>query len=232
VTTNGQVGYRHSSRAVVEHIPQGVQVPLDGARVRLELCIGNPRPATEQAAVQTRSSEEVIMSRRNLASLIVAAVAAFACSEERPVAPDGTHGMHNMMADVVPLALEPFTVRATLDPYRIHQLPDFSIHSNARTDIVIQRIVLSATSPFGMWHTHPGPSFVYVIEGEVRLDRFTEKDGCTQTPVSGPGKAYFEVANQVHRAVVVSTTPATLLVTRFNIPVGGAFTIPAADPGC
>jgi hypothetical protein len=172
------------------------------------------------------------MSRRNLASLIVAVLAVggfVACSEDAPVAPGATH---TMSPDAATLDLDPFTFRAPLDPYKIQQLPDFMIHSNARTDIVFQRIVLSATSPFGMWHTHPGPSFVYVIQGQTKLQRFDPKDGCTETPVSGPGSAYFEVANQVHRAVVVSAEPAVLLVTRFNIPVGQPFTIMAADPGC
>jgi quercetin dioxygenase-like cupin family protein len=82
-----------------------------------------------------------------------------------------------------------------------------------------------------MWHTHPGPSFVYVIEGEIKLERSTE-DGCTETPVFRPGNAYSEVADEVHRAVVVSAEPAVVLVTRFNIPVGAAITVPAADPGC
>jgi len=145
--------------------------------------------------------------------------------------PGATHDMtHNMTADVVPLAVDPFTFRAPLDPYRIHQLPDFMIHSNAKTAIVIQRLVFAPGT--GAWHTHPGASLVYVVEGEIKLQRFSEKDGCTETPVSGAGKAYFEVADQVHRAVVVTAQPAVLLVTRFNIPVGGAFTIPAADPGC
>ena len=174
------------------------------------------------------------MSPRSRASRIAAVLAAgafVACSKESPIAPGATHNMtHSMTADVTTLALDPFTFRAQLDPYRIHQLPDFMIHSNARMDIVMQRLVF-APGP-GPWHAHPGPSFVYVIEGEIRLDRFTEQDGCTQTPVSGAGKAYFEGANQVHRAVVVSAQPAVLLVTRFNIPVGGAITIPAADPGC
>jgi quercetin dioxygenase-like cupin family protein len=85
---------------------------------------------------------------------------------------------------------------------------------------------------FGKWHSHPGPSFVYVIEGQVKLEQFTKLDGCTATTVSGPGNAYFEVANQVHRAVVVSGEDAVILVTRFNIPVGKPFTIMAADPGC
>ena len=79
---------------------------------------------------------------------------------------------------------------------------------------------------------NPGPSFVYVIEGKIRLQRFSRKDGCTKTPVFGPGKAYFEIADEVHRAIVVSDEPAVVLVTRFNIPVGGLVTIPAADPGC
>jgi Cupin domain len=173
------------------------------------------------------------MSHRKLASLVVVILAAaggfVACSEDAPVAPVD---MHQMTADVAPAGLEPFTFRAPLDPYHIQQLPDFMIHSQARTDIVIQRIVLSATSPFGMWHTHPGPSFVYVIEGAVKVERFTKTEGCIEDPVVGSGNAYFEVADQVHRAIVTSDQPAVLLVTRFNIPVGAAFTIPAADPGC
>lgn len=170
------------------------------------------------------------MSCRRLAGLIVALLAAggfVACSEDAPVAPSATR---TMTADVTTLVLEPFTFRAPLGPYRIHQLPNFMIHSNATTDIVIQRSVF-APGP-GMWHTHPGPSFVYVIEGEIKIERFTKKDGCTETPVFGAGNAYFEVADEVHRAVVMSAEPAVLLVTRFNIPVNQPFTIMAADPGC
>jgi quercetin dioxygenase-like cupin family protein len=170
------------------------------------------------------------MSCRGIAGPIVALLAAggfVACSEDAPVAPAATH---HMSADVAPAALEPFTFRAPLDPYRIHQLPDFMIHSNARKDIVFQNVVF-APGP-GPWHTHPGPSFVYVVEGEIKVERFTKKEGCTETPVFGPGSAYFEVADQVHRAVVVSAQSAVLVVTRFNIPVGAPFTIMAADPGC
>jgi len=180
-----------------------------------------------------------------LAGLLVtllATVGLSACSEDPPVAPGANHrqpGAANydhmsgaVTAALTAEALEPFTFRAPLDPYKIQQLPDFQIHSKARTDIVFQRIVLSAASPFGMWHTHPGPSFVYVIEGEVKLERYTKADGCTETPVAGTGSAYFEPADQVHRAVVVSGQDAVILVTRFNIPVSQPFTIMAADPGC
>jgi quercetin dioxygenase-like cupin family protein len=172
------------------------------------------------------------MSCRSLAGPVLALLAAagfVACSEDAPVAPAT---MDHMSTDLAGVTLEPFTFRGPLDPFKIQQLPNFMIHSEAPTDIVIQRIVLSATSPFGMWHTHPGPSFVYVITGQTKLERFNAKDGCTETPVFNPGSVYFENANEVHRAVVVSGEDAVILVTRLNIPVGQAFTIPAADPGC
>jgi quercetin dioxygenase-like cupin family protein len=104
------------------------------------------------------------------------------------------------------------------------------MHSNATADIVIQRSVFAPGA--GPWHTHPGPSFVIVLEGEIKIERFSPKDGCTETQVFQLNDGYFEVANEVHRAVVVSTQSAVLLVARFNIPVGGPLTIMAADPGC
>ena len=184
------------------------------------------------------------MRNRWLAGLIVALVAAggfVACSEEAPTASSATHTptdamhsgagtSHTMSAGATALALDPFTFRAPLGPFQIHQLPDFKIHSNATKDIVFQRAVFAPGA--GPWHTHPGPSFIYVIEGRIKVERFNKEDGCTQTPVFAPGNAYFEVANEVHRAVVTSAEPAVLMVTRFNIPVNQPFTIMADDPGC
>lgn len=126
-------------------------------------------------------------------------------------------------------AATPFTVRATIDPYRIQQQPDFMMQSKQRSDIVMQQSVFAPGA--GMWHTHPGPSFIYVLEGNISLERVT-KEGCIPSPVYGPGDVYFEVGEQVHRAVVSSATPAVVLVTRFNVPVGSPLTIPAATPDC
>jgi hypothetical protein len=132
---------------------------------------------------------------------------------------------------------ETFTQRAPLDPYVINQPPNFMIHSRSRTDIVMQRSEF-APGP-GMWHTHPGPSFVFVEEGKIRIKRFTKKDGCVKTEWFGPdqdaGQVYFEVGNEVHRAEVAGTEPAVVLVTRFNIPENSPITIRVADPqgpGC
>lgn len=142
---------------------------------------------------------------------------------ERDAAPPPPSALH------VPVT-ETFTYRAAVDPFRIQQLPDFMMQSHAVRDVVMQRSIF-APGPGG-WHTHAGPSFVYVIEGQIKLVEYSEKEGCTETPVRGPGEVYFEEGGHVHRAVVVSSESAVLMVTRFNIPPGSPIALPATDPGC
>jgi quercetin dioxygenase-like cupin family protein len=167
------------------------------------------------------------MLRRSIAGSALALLAAgfVACSDDPPMAPAA---MDHMMP-VEGSDVEPFTYRAPMDPYRIAQLPDFLIRSKARKDIVIQRSVFAPGA--GMWHTHPGPSFIYVVSGQIRLERF-RNGSCRKTPVHEAGSAYTESADEVHRAIVVSAEPAVVMVTRFNIPAGAPITIPADDPGC
>ena len=170
---------------------------------------------------------------RNTGKLAATCLVLLACENEQSgptaLAQGPAHNMHNS-ATVLAADLTPFTFRASLDAYKIHQLPDFLMHSTARKDIVIQRSTFNPGA--GPWHTHPGPSFIYVVEGEIKLQRVNDKQGCFDTPVYRAGEAYSEIAEEVHRAVVMSATPAVVLVTRFNIPVGAPVTIPAADPGC
>lgn len=154
------------------------------------------------------------------------------CSDEgaMPTAVDDPSLAAAPLVDVGTMQLDPFTFRAPLDPYQILQLPDFMMRSHSRRDVVMQRSVFVPGA--GAWHTHPGPSFVYVIQGRIKLTEYSAREGCTDTPVRGPGEAYFEEGDHVHRAVVVSSENAVLLVTRFNIPVGGPITISEPDPGC
>jgi hypothetical protein len=147
-----------------------------------------------------------------------------------PTALDRAGPPQTPLADVTTTQLDPFTFRGPIDPYKILQLPDFMIQSHTRSDIVMQRIVF--TPGLGAWHSHPGPSFVYVIQGQIKVREFSAKEGCSDSPVRGPGEVFFVQGDHVQRAIVVSSENAVLLVTRFNIPVGGAITIPAPDPGC
>lgn len=154
------------------------------------------------------------------------------CSDrgDPPTAPNRSAPPPAPRLDVTATQLDPFTYRGPIDPYRILQLPDFMVQSRARSDIVFQRVVLPSGA--GPWHRVSGPSFVYVIQGQIKLREFSDKDGCTDTPVRGPGEVYFADGDHVGRAIVVSNENAVLLVTRFNVPVGGPITIPVPDPGC
>jgi quercetin dioxygenase-like cupin family protein len=140
------------------------------------------------------------------------------------------HSMHMSSATTAAASLAPFTFRAPLDPFKIAQHPDFAIRSKETRDIVIQQSVFAPGA--GPWHTHPGPSFIYVVQGRIKLERVLKRGECVETPEYTVGQAYYEIGEQVHRAVVTSAESAVVLVVRFNIPVGAAFTIPAADPGC
>lgn len=141
---------------------------------------------------------------------------------------EARHEARMAEADAILLTGEPFTVRAPLDPYFINQAPAFMIRSHARTDLVMQRLV--SRPGVGAWHTHPGPSFGIVEQGQVMLTRRI-KGGCT-TEVYDRGDAYFEIANQVHRVTILGTVDAVEYKVRFNTPVGAAFSAPAREPDC
>ncbi|HEX6307153.1 MAG TPA: cupin domain-containing protein [Longimicrobiales bacterium] len=168
---------------------------------------------------------------RTLAATVVAATLA-ACTDQAgaPTAPNDVEMPQRASAGVASLQHlpDPFTIRAPLDAFFINQPSEMMIRSNARTDFVMQRLV-TAPGPGG-WHTHPGPSFGIVEEGQVMITRYTKK-GCVSTTY-GPGDAYFEVAGEVHRATVVGDVTAVEYKARFYTPVGGPFGNPAADPGC
>ena len=132
---------------------------------------------------------------------------------------------------VVPSVLpDTFLRRAPIDAFFINQPSDVMIRTHARSDLIIQRLV-TPPGPGG-WHTHPGPSFGIVEAGEVRITRYSDKTGCVATTYRA-GDAYYEVANEVHRADVVSTGHAVEYKVRFYTPVGGAFGNPVLNgPTC
>jgi hypothetical protein len=124
--------------------------------------------------------------------------------------------------------------RATLDPFRINQPPDFLIQSKGEKDVAIQKVTISPGGHTG-WHTHPGPILAIVTEGQIKHTRFTEKDGCIEH-VFGPGapeQAFVEIPNQVHSARNEGNIDAVLYIAPLNIPVGGADTDSSpGNPGC
>lgn len=131
------------------------------------------------------------------------------------------------LASASVIATEPrptnFAIQAPLNAFFINQPAEMMIRTHARADFAIQRLV---TDPgVGGWHTHPGPSFGIVERGTVIITRYTKKGGCVSTAYHA-GQAYYEVADEVHRAEVPGPDYAVEYKARFFVPVGGAFGTP------
>jgi hypothetical protein len=123
--------------------------------------------------------------------------------------------------------------RGTYDSFKVRSYPqgpgDFKAEAKAATDIVVRRHDYEPGSTTG-WHTHPGPVFVTVIEGEVT---FYEYDDPTCTPiVVKAGEGYVDTGRG-HIGRNETGQPATD-VTVIIAPVGGAFRgeLDAPGPHC
>lgn len=164
-----------------------------------------------------------------MAVAIVCAGTVAACDDSSSATGPRTSGTDRSAAAVAALP-EAFTVRAPLDPFFINQPSQMMIRSDARADIAVQRLVTPPSE--GKWHIHPGPSFAIVDAGEVKITRYSKKDGCVST-IYRKGDTYFEVANEVHRADVIGTEHAVEYKVRFYTPVGAPFSAPPAEiPSC
>ena len=123
--------------------------------------------------------------------------------------------------------------RGTYDSFKVRSYPqgpgDFKAEAKAPTDIVVRRHAYAAGSSTG-WHTHPGPVFITVVEGELT---FYEYDDPTCTPiVKRAGEGYVDTGRG-HIARNETSQPA-LDMTVIIAPVGGAFRgeLDAPGPNC
>jgi len=123
--------------------------------------------------------------------------------------------------------------RGTYDSFKVRSYPqgldDFKAEAKAPTDIVVRQHVYAPGSSTG-WHTHPGPVFITVVEGEVT---FYERDDPTCTPVVvKAGEGYVDTGRG-HIGRNLTGLPARD-VTVIIAPVAGAFRgeLDAPSPHC
>jgi hypothetical protein len=120
--------------------------------------------------------------------------------------------------------------RGTYDSFKVMSHPHgpgmFKAEAKAPTDIVVREHSYEPGSTTG-WHTHPGPVFVTVVEGEVT---FYEYDDPTCTPVRvKAGEGYVDTGRG-HIGRNETDEPARD-VTVIIAPVGGAFRGELDAPG-
>jgi quercetin dioxygenase-like cupin family protein len=106
----------------------------------------------------------------------------------------------------------------------------FKMRSEGVADAVIRQVVVAAGGTTG-WHTHPGPVLVIVTSGALTLYD-SDDESCSGTTY-GAGQGFIDPGyGHVHIARNESTsTAAQFIAVFFDVPVGGATTLDAADPG-
>jgi quercetin dioxygenase-like cupin family protein len=102
------------------------------------------------------------------------------------------------------------------------------IHVRDAQETVMQQIVIGPGGHTG-WHSHPGPAVALVKAGELTLYS-SDDPTCTGRTYSA-GQAFVDSGQgHVHIARNLSQTQNTeVLVTYFDVPVGGAFRIRSAS---
>lgn len=130
-----------------------------------------------------------------------------------------------------PVGVTPTLIgRGTYHPFKVKSAKiapfEFEAEAKPAIDMVVRTHDYAVGSSTG-WHTHPGPVFITVLEGEVT---FYEFDDPTCTPhVVRAGEGYVDTGHG-HIGRNESGAPAKD-VTVIIAPVGGAFRGELPEPG-
>jgi quercetin dioxygenase-like cupin family protein len=120
-----------------------------------------------------------------------------------------------------------WTYRATIPPHHSNT-NDFKIRQKNQEDIVMRELTILPGGSSG-WHSHPGPTYVIVIQGTDSL--YEAKDPECSARNYLPGEGFVELPGDVHISRNEGATNTVLLVTFLDVPVGGAFRLDAPRPG-
>jgi hypothetical protein len=123
--------------------------------------------------------------------------------------------------------------RATYEPFKVktdpHSLVDFQANAKSHLDMVVRMHDYAVGGSTG-WHTHPGPVFVSVLQGQVT---FYEADDPTCTPhVVSAGQGYVD-NGRGHLGRNETGQPAkdvSVILAPVNLPFRGE--LPAPNPYC
>lgn len=124
--------------------------------------------------------------------------------------------------------------RGTYEPFKVktdsHSLVDFRATAKSHVDIVVRTHDYAPGGSTG-WHTHPGPVFITVLQGQVT---FYEADDPTCTPhVVSAGQGYVDTGRG-HIGRNETGQPAkdvTVIMAPVNLPFRGELPAPNAYCG-
>jgi hypothetical protein len=121
--------------------------------------------------------------------------------------------------------------RATYEPFKVEtdSIVNVEVKAKSHLDIVVRTHDYAAGGSTG-WHTHPGPVFINVVQGQIT---FYEADDPTCTPhVVLAGQGYVDTGSG-HLARNETGQPAkdvTVILAPVNLPFRGELAAP--NPYC
>jgi hypothetical protein len=121
--------------------------------------------------------------------------------------------------------------RATYEPFKVEadSLVEVEVKAKSHLDVVVRTHDYAAGGSTG-WHTHPGPVFISVVQGQVT---FYEADDPTCTPhVVSAGQGYVDTGRG-HLGRNETGQPArdvTVILAPVNLPFRGELAAP--NPYC
>ncbi|HSL20259.1 MAG TPA: cupin domain-containing protein [Vicinamibacterales bacterium] len=121
--------------------------------------------------------------------------------------------------------------RATYEPFKVEtdSLVNVEVKAKSHLDMVVRTHDYAVGGSTG-WHTHPGPVFISVLQGQVT---FYEADDPTCTPhVVSAGQGYVDTGRG-HLGRNETGQPAkdvTVILAPVNLPFRGE--LPAPNPNC
>ena len=121
--------------------------------------------------------------------------------------------------------------RATYEPFKVKtdSLVEVEVKAKSHLDMVVRTHDYAVGGSTG-WHTHPGPVFINVVQGQVT---FYEADDPTCTPhVVSAGQGYVDTGSG-HLGRNETGQPAkdvTVIMAPVNLPFRGE--LPAPNPHC
>jgi quercetin dioxygenase-like cupin family protein len=122
---------------------------------------------------------------------------------------------------------EPFNLKAHSDPANVWRA---KLKTHGTSDLYVIDNTFAANGGTSGWHSHPGPSFVFVVSGTI-TNSMSDGDHCMQQDYSAGQGFVDEGGDHVHMIKNNGSVAARTIAVQF-LPAGAGRRIDADQPNC